>query len=425
MPTRLSTSSRVLIGGLLVLLLIGQLVFSSTFLVAQSYAHNGRISHQNEQWKDTHWYYDQANQWFPYSQHWWYSIGVAKKEMKEWPASMEAMEQSLIQAPYFVLGFVRAASLKYQAKDIAVSEHLVNQVEALVPRHREINYLQALLMANSGQLEEATAHLLESRRDALTPHISIEALLAHTALSTGRNEVALEASKRMTELEPKSSKHWVQQGQIQRNLNQTAPAVRAYETALKIYAKQHPALQVSPTRLPQEPIQAYRALGELYTEQREYAKAIEAFYTVAELYSTLHTSTRALDALAHNVQDVPVVDRLRWACVLSAGRRWAQAQILFDGLDLGIEAPVSSVARYHYALVLRHSGEAEAALAQFHTMPDRAFIPSLAYADTLRVVGQPAAARFEYSKILTLYATSLGERQGEEIRMRMAQLKTP
>ena len=83
MPYTLSKSTRLLIAGLLIIVLIGQVGFSSTFLIAQTYAHNGRISHQDKQWKETSWYYSQANQWYPYNHHWWHSVGVAEKRVRE------------------------------------------------------------------------------------------------------------------------------------------------------------------------------------------------------------------------------------------------------------------------------------------------------------------------------------------------------
>ena len=140
------------------------------------------------------------------------------------------------------------------------------------------------------------------------------------------------------------------------------------------------------------------------------------------MYTTIPQSNEALDAIALHARDIAETDRLTWACVLSAGQRWAEAGALFEELDLAVETQVSPVARYHYAMVLRYTGQLEAALTQFRAMRTQAFIPSLMIADLLRVAGQPAAARFEYSKILTFYETSLSQGQRQEISTIMAQL---
>lgn len=430
MPRTLSTSTRYLLGGLLVLLLLAQLGFSTTFIMAQAYAHNGRISHENNNWEYTILYYTNANQWYPYSQHWNYSIGVGHKELGRWEESIDAMEQGLICSPYFVLGLNSAATLQYRVKNFSVAEHLVGQAEALVPYHWEVNRMQGLLLNNSGKTPEAVTQLLFTRRNALTPQPAIESLLAYTASNMKRYDLALEAVNTIIRLEPGTSRHWLQKGKIHRHLNQSVPAIQAYQKALEVYGREQnksPIQQSPRTMLENEPIQAHIALGELYVEAQDYKKSIEAFHAVANMYANIPKSAETMDTLALRAKQTPPADPLRWACVLSAGGRWAEAEALFSEVDFDQADETDSVERYHYAMALRHVGKLEASLVQFRAMNSRPFIPACMYADTLRVAGQPAAARFEYSKVLTFYNASVTDQQRSDITKIIAQLtpKTP
>ena len=425
MPYTLSKSTRYLIAALCIIFLVFQLGFSTTLLVAHSYAHNGRISFQDKNWKDTVWFYEQANEWYPYNQHWWYSAGIAHTQLSDYQAGLAAMEQSLIRSPHFVLGLIRAATLKYRAKDIPVAEYLTQQAEAIVPHHWEVNYLQALLLSSAGNMSKATDQLLETRRDALEPQVGIESLLAYTAKESGRSDAALQAAIRLTQLEPDTPSHWLFKGNTLQQLNEPLRAIEAYEKTLETYdalTTASSSSQQTRTTLHREPLQAYIGLGEIYVQQKKYAKAVEAFYHNAERYADMGQAAQPIDVLAQQAHRANDQTRLQWACVLSAGRRWGAAQKIFETFNWGEDEKISSVARYHYALVLRNTGQLEEALTQFRSITTQAFTPSLAYAETLRAAGQPAAARFEYSKLLTFYDDSLTQKQRAEITGAIEQL---
>jgi tetratricopeptide (TPR) repeat protein len=424
MGVPVSTPVRFFVAVLFIGVLIAQVTFSSTYMMAQAYAHNGRISHQNKQWEETVWFYGHANQWYPYSHHWWYSVGVGEKEQGHFNEAVDAMEQSIIQAPNFVLGYIRSAALKYQAKDIEVANSLTLQVDPLVPRHQEVNYLQGLVLANAGNMVEAREHLLESRRDALEPHQSIEALLTHTALETKEYDVALAAATRLTELQPEVAKHWLTRGKVHWQAGQPQMAQETSERALALYQAEYNTVveaQSISTKLPQGLLESYTILGELYAGQGNYAEALEAFYAVAAFQGNVRVSTKTLQALSTYVNVSDVQEAMQWASVLGASRHWDEANIIFETLD---GAALSTVARYHYAMTLRQLGDLDGALVQFAALPTRSFISSLSYADTLRVAGKQATARLEYSKILNGYAGALSDRQRKEITAIINQLAT-
>jgi len=427
MEKSLSKSARWLIAGILIVLLGGQLIFSSTYAIGQTYAHNGRISHTNKQWKETVWFYNNATQWYPYSHHWWYSIGVGKKEDGDIQGAIDAMEQGVIRAPSFVLGFIRAATLKYQMKDIKVATSLTEQVDALVPWHVEVKYLQGLLLANDGKKQDAMKLLLGARRDALKPHASIEALLAYTANETGQPDIALEAASQLTKLQPSIAKHWLAKGKAHRQLGQKKQAIEKYQHAISLYAKQYVAMPKTAylqTSLPFGIVEAYSALGELRIEEGLYTQALNSFYSATELYAELNKSEKALNELASQSKQLLDKDRVKLACVLSAGRQWSSAIGIFEALVADPSSNLNSMGHYRYGISLRNSGQYDLALEQFRAMSNRPFIPSLAYADTLRVSGQKEAARLEYTKILNVYQSGLSDRQRDELTVLIKNLSS-
>ena len=167
-------------------------------------------------------------------------------------------------------------------------------------------------------------------------------------------------------------------------------------------------------------------LAYLYATRSEIDKAVRSFFKATGYYADLATYSDLLSQihleLLATLSSRSAEDQLQWACVLSSAQLWSDAIEVFSRLDSAAH-DWTALARYSYGMALRKSGQPEEALVQFRALPSSDLIPAKAYAETLYEAGQPAAARFEYAKIPTLFSLSDAERS--EIESRIEALAQP
>jgi tetratricopeptide (TPR) repeat protein len=254
------------------------------------------------------------------------------------------------------------------------------------------------------------------------PKAHVLGLLSQAAFEAGSLELATNAIDRAVAAGKESAWYWMLRGEIHGARGDTDISRDSYERAILLYAAED-STQVD-SKYHQATLHA--RLGYLYASQSEIVQSIGSFYNASGFYADLVTYSELLlqihQELLATLLSQTFNMQLQWATVLSAAQLWNDAIEVFARLD-SADGNWTPLARYSYGMVLRKSGEPKLALVQFRALPSSDLIPAKAYAETLYEAGQPAAARFEYTKIPTLF--NLSETERDEIELRIEELSRP
>ncbi|MFP6617454.1 MAG: hypothetical protein VCB26_13705 [Candidatus Hydrogenedentota bacterium] len=422
MPYSLSASSRMLLAGLLAIALLFQIAFAVTHLIGHGYAHNGRFTQVQKNWGDTAWFFRQANDWSPYNHHWWYWLAVSEHNLGNTEASITALDQCLKIAPVFVSGLNLASDIMVATGNGSVTLQLTDRAERLVPDAWEPAYAKGAVAFTSGFYSDAMDNLFIADQRSTEPKRHVLGLLSQAAFESGSLELATNAIDRAVAAGKESAWYWMLRGEIHGARGDTDISRDSYERAILLYAAED-STQVD-SKYHQATLHA--RLGYLYASQSEIVQSIGSFYNASGFYADLVTYSELLLQIH---QELPATllsqtfeMQLQWATVLSAAQLWNDAIEVFARLD-SADGNWTPLARYSYGMVLRKSGEPKLALVQFRALSSSDLIPAKAYAETLYEAGQPAAARFEYAKIPTLF--NLSETERDEIELRIEELSRP
>ena len=419
MVVELSRSTRLLLAILLLLALLFQIALASSRVIAYSYAHNGDIVMAEENWSDAAWYFQHANDWFPYNHRWLYQLGVAEHNLGNIQEAADALDKSIKHSPTYVYALCRAAGIMIETGNQIIATDLIIRGENVVPNYWEPIYLEGLNAFSVGDFNAATEMLLLADQHSLESKAATLGFLAQAAMESDRRDLARYAIDQAVTADRGTAQLWFQRGNIHYTLGNTAIAAQSLEKAADLFL----ASEEQTDSLPVQLASSYARIGQIQAEIGALDKSINGYYRAATFYADLSShagSVKSVDAgLEPTLLNRSAGTRMQWACVLAATQLWNEASALFESLpqDTYDWSPLD---RYSYAMTLRFTGRPDEALEQFKAIPEQDFMTSLAYAETLFELGRPAAARFEYTKISTRFP--LTDAQRTQIQNRLDQL---
>lgn len=401
-----SQSTRILITVPLLVILAFQFKFAGTRLMGDVHARNGRVSVDYENWKEAIWYFERAVDWYPYNHHWWYGKAQAHQGLADTQKAVESFSQAHQIAPYDVSSI---ASLSYElhaSSDIDQTLTLVDRGLALTPEFWSFHYTKGLLFLRVRDDVSAASSLALARRNAIEFFPQLERFNAYNSLRAEDLERASYIVETVVERGASVPEIWQLRGQIQHSNGNPEDAVPSYQRAISLYDARiadQPQRASSNARLRGE-TQAYLGFAHAAVNQDE--AAIQQFVNSLDQYVDLKFFSESIgelhERMAADFGQRPADERAAWASVLSAAHMHDKAIQVFRAFDNDGAAAIPNLSRYYYANSLRATGDFANAIAQFQKMSELNWTQAMAYAETLVDSGQPAAARFEYNRILNL-----------------------
>jgi len=192
-----------------------------------------------------------------------FQIGTAYEELRDFAKAADAYERFLKLNPenawtgYLRLGTCR---MELQQHDQAVAA--LQEAQKAQPRDLKVNYTLATAFKRAGQLDQAES-VLRSLADLNPPDASTYySDIIKMYDEAGRNENAIEAAKKVIELNPKSEMAVYNLAIMFQKLKRFEEAIAAFQQALTI----KPDYDV-----------AYYNIGSCYLNLKKYKESIDAF----------------------------------------------------------------------------------------------------------------------------------------------------
>lgn len=417
MSQSLSVSTRFLIAFLLLLALVFQFAFAVSLAAGQVYARNGRVAVNQQLWNETVWYYEHALEWYPHDHHWWFAKGQGHQGLGERENTIVAFNKAYEAAPNHVSSIASLVNEVREDGDPNEVRGLLDRGFALAPHFWSLHFAEALLLIGTGEREKSVEVLHRAQRYATVTLPIVETTVAYEAFVREDLERAEYAVNKAISADRDAPETWQLHGQIRHSRQDADGAVQSYERAIQLYTrrmKEQPATSEADARLRGE-TQAY--LGFAYAALEQDDRAVEQFAASTEQYVDLKFFGESIDLIhARNAIDASETQAL-WARVLSASGRHEEAMGIFKRLEESNPESLAPQARYYWANSLRQTGDPLAAVEQYRKMSRMTWTDAMAYAETLVESGQPAAAQFEYNRILTLFPVTPQQKQVVEQRM--------
>lgn len=401
----LSLSTRMIVAGLLLLVLAFQLSFSSALLAGHVYAHNGRITLANQVWKDSSWYYERANEYFPYDHHWLYGQATSHLNLGEIGAAIDALDQTLKHAPYYGAGLTSTGHQMVKSGNPAVAKSMIERGMALAPEFWSYHYLAALVALSEGDRAAGLESLKIANHNSMTVTPQVQRTTAQLNFVMQDLKSAQYAVNKGLRYAPTMPELWQLRGQIYHSGGDLDEGITSYNRALNLYQIR---MQNSSTTAAKDAhlwgeTSAYA--GVAFAELKNDDKALAHFGDAAAQYIEIGAFTGTIAQMHERVgsslaQTTPLA-QLTWANVMVSAGLFQPAIVIFTRVDDQDAEAFPDLSRYYFGKALSQLGNHDAALTQFRKIKVLTWNHALAYADTLRAAGQPAAANFEYNRILT------------------------
>lgn len=401
----LSPSTRMIIAGLLLLLLTFQFSFSSALLAGHVYAHNGRVTLANETWEDAAWFYDRANEYFPYNHHWLYGQATSQLNQGEIGPAIDALDQTLKHAPYYGAGLTSTGHQMVKSGNTVVAKSMVERGMALAPEFWSYHYLAALVALSKGDRVAGLESLKIANRNSMTVTPQVLRTTAQLNFAMQDLKSAQYAVNKGIRYAPTIPELWQLRGQIYHSDGDLDEGITSYNRALNLYQDrmQNSSATAAKDAYLWGETSAYT--GVAFAELKNDDKALAHFGDSASQYIEIGAFTGTIAQMHERVgstlaQATPLA-QLTWANVMVSASLFQPAIEIFTRVDVQDAEAFPDLSRYYFGKALSQLGNHDAALIQFRKMKVLTWNHALAYADALRAAGQPAAANFEYNRIRT------------------------
>jgi tetratricopeptide (TPR) repeat protein len=192
-----------------------------------------------------------------------FQIGNAHEELRDFAKAADAYERFLKLNPENAwMGYLRLGSCRIELQQFDQAVAALQEAQKAQPRDLKVNYSLAMAHRKAGQLDQAEAvykSLAEiNPADASTYYSDIIKMYDEA----GRNENAIEAAKKVIELNPKSEMAVYNLAIMFQKLKRYEEAIAAFQQALAI----KPDYDV-----------AYYNIGSCYLNLKKYQESVAAF----------------------------------------------------------------------------------------------------------------------------------------------------
>jgi tetratricopeptide (TPR) repeat protein len=192
-----------------------------------------------------------------------FQLGTAYEELRDFAKAADAYERFLKLKPENVwTGYLRLGTCRMELQQHEQAVAALQEAQKAQPRDLKVNYTLATAFRRAGQLDQAESVLKGladlNPQDASTYYSDIIKMYDEA----GRNENAIEAAKKVIELNPKSEMAVYNLAIMFQKLKRYEEAIAAFEQALAI----KPDYDV-----------AYYNIGSCYLNLKKYKESIEAF----------------------------------------------------------------------------------------------------------------------------------------------------
>lgn len=192
-----------------------------------------------------------------------FQIGGAYEELRDFAKAADAYERFLKLNPENAwTGYLRLGSSRMELQQYDLAVAALQEAQKAQPRDLKVNYSLAMAHRKAGQFEQAEAVLKNMAEinppDASTYYSDIVKMYDEA----GRNENAIEAARKVIELNPKSEMAVYNLAIMFQKLKRYEEAIATFQQALAI----KPDYDV-----------AYYNIGSCYLNLKKYKESIEAF----------------------------------------------------------------------------------------------------------------------------------------------------